>query len=145
MPIKALMSPASVAAEETASGDNPVTGTIISPNITSNDPTNYTIKLSGFLVGAVTAAIQNGSNPLCEVVVEMEAYPGDFVVLALADPEQMPTPGNGNSQPGTVWALRGPGKVGSARTWAGYSVRARRVDLYGGICNVAMNFREGGH
>lgn len=143
MPVKALSSPS-------ASNLLP-DGT--AAQVTSDDATNFTIRLSGFRCGCIHGAIQAGMNTLvtpntqppvgCEVVVELEFYPGDWVIVALFDPEQMATPGGGNSQPGTVWALRGPGKSGWARAASARRVRFRRVDVLGSSINVAGDFREG--
>jgi hypothetical protein len=171
VPIKALASPAgpnllpglSNSSFPGAGGAVNPLGVLVTPAtpgsqtlVLNNDPTNIQFKISGFLNGVVSAAIESAvsaqlsgvptpqpSPMTSEVVVEGEVYPGDFIPLALFDPEQAPTPGSGNSQGGFVWALRGPGKAGWARVPAMISIRARRTDLNGGLINVAINFREG--
>lgn len=131
MPNKALSSPASVAASTQQSGPG-----IISP-VQSNDATNFTILLSGYRAGVVSAAIQNGSVQGARVVVELETFPGDFLILGLHDPA------NPDDPPRDF--LVGPGAAGWARTAAFKSVRIRRLDLNGGSCVVSMEFREGSY
>ncbi len=121
---------------------------ISNPNNAGSTPDNFSIGLPGFLAGVVSVAIQSGSPAGCQVVVEVEGYPGDFVPLFLVNPEKsqnLPAPNNDSSNEGGSQILQGPLALGSARTWGFKSIRARRLDYLGGSVNVYMNFREGAY
>ena len=121
---------------------------ITNPNNVGNTPDNTSIALPGFLAGVISVEIQSSSVPGAAVVVEGQMYPGDYVPLWLMNPEKGPVLPNQNADSfneGGSQLLEGPRACGSARCWAYGSVRIRRTDLNGGLCNVWFNFREGAY